>query len=235
MEVIKSGSFLEYEWPFLTGTALAKGAAVTRGATGGTDTGLLITGASALVDCMGIAKEAIAAADGANVAGTQWLTNTFAIPAPINVIRCEYLQTDTMAVASTSTTTVTITSLEDNIDTGYLYATSGTGSGLLAYLAASAAGSATSKTATGWDSTTTVIKILPLFHPLAKIATGAATIGTDAAAGSWTVTVLQNWIQVDGSLEILKPTLHDNINYTGRTVKFWCDLVIRNTGFYPVD
>lgn len=242
----------QYYWPVKNTAALVKsGSLLMPGVTAETDLGVLIPATSDCADSIGILQADILAADtNLLVAGTAWLVKEVVPVAPMRIIRCAYDTSDTMAVASTSTTTVTITSLEDNIDTSYLYAVSGTGIGSLAYVAQSSSGSCVTKTATGWDSTTTAIKILRLFHKLAKINSTSDKIGTDAAAGTWKIDILQNYIQRGGITSILCPTapqigtnaaassavftVGDNLtglNLYGDLL-FSADLAIRNSGAY---
>jgi hypothetical protein len=232
---------MQYFWPIKNGAAaISEGALLMAGITADTDLGVLIPATTAGTDAVGVLDQAIASTDtNTLVTGTAWLTRPVTPCVPMLGLEVDYDQTDTMAVASTSTTTVTVTSLEDNIDTSWLYAVSGTGVGKLAYLASSAAGSATSKTATSWDSTTVLIKILRLFHQLAKINTTADKIGTDAGAGSWTILILQNWLANNqyGAV-VLDPTKHDNItglNATGLGTRFYADVGVRNAGQYTID
>jgi len=211
---------------------IGEGAVVIRGATPGTDQPFAILGTGALTDVIGVIKEThtnSVAGDDSNTTGTNF-TERMILINPFAVYRIEYDQTDTMAVASTSGTTVTITSLEDNIDGGYLYAVGGTGIGRLAFIVTSADGSCTTKETTGWDSTTTVIKILPLWHQLVKINAAATMLGTDAAAGTGTVTILQNYIEADSiSLTRLSPVTHSGLTgLSTRNLKLFADIIFRN-------
>lgn len=208
-------------------TAIASGALLMRGVTADTDLGLVILASGAGADALGRILGPHAVANDSVVAGTTWTYREVELLDDTYLEEFEYDQSDTMAVASTATTTVTVTSLEDNIDTGWLYAVSGTGIGKLAFLTASASGSATSKTATGWDSTTTLIKIVPICHKLIKLNTAATKIGTDAAAGSYTCFVFETWFEAKGwSKQQLNPTIHDNLTLTNP--RFYARLAIRS-------
>lgn len=220
------------------GTAQVLGAGVMLGATADTDLGLAIPAASGGADFLGTLRGAHAVAGDSTVTGTICTYREIELSDQYTPLWVEYDQTDTMAVASTSTTTVTITSLEDNIDGSWLYAVSGTGAGRLAFLTASASGSATSKTATGWDSTTVVIKILRFGHQLAKLNTAATKIGTDAAAGSWTVCILETYFDAPGNGimgQLLDPTIHDNLLLSTSGVRFYTKLLVRNTAGHSID
>ncbi len=223
--------------PIYGGAAdIVKGAGIMLGATAETDLGTAIKAASAGADFLGclVGLHDYSVVGDTVVAGTNWVLADVELADQYSPILVEYDLADTMAVASTSGTTVTITSLEDNIDTSWLYAVSGTGAGKLAYLATSASGSAVSKTATGWDSTTTVIKILRFGHPLAKLNSAGTKIGTDAAAGSWTICILETWFEAQGyPLQLLDPTKHDNLTLT--SPRFYAKLLVRNTAGHTID
>lgn len=114
---------------------------------------------------------------------------------PGAVYLAEYDQADTMAVASTSTTTITVTSLEDDIDIGWIFTvtTSVTGDRYnLRQLTASASGSATmdSALAGGNETSGTAIKILPTSHKFTKLNSAGTGIGTDAAVGAGVALVI---------------------------------------------
>ena len=221
---------------------VVEGAAIMRGATPGTDGGLAIVATGALVDILGVLVELhdYSVTGDAVIGGTAYIKRK-AIVNPMAVYRAQYDTADDADVASTSGTTVTITSLEDDIDGGWLlgddgsgaYGTGSTGS-LLQYLAASASGSATSKTASGWTSANDVIKILPLFHQLVKINTAADKLGTDAAAGSGRAAIIDNWITADGlPLQQLDPTKHSGLTLFNPRV--YSDIRFLNHAFLTID
>lgn len=241
MRVKKRIDTMSYYWPIKnTAAAIREGAALMAGVTAETDLGVLIPLTGAGADAIGVLNQPIAATDANTlVDGTVWLTRPVTPLVPMLGLEVDYDLSDTAAVASNSGTTLTITSLEDNIDTSWIYATTGTGAGELSYLATSASGSAVQKTAMGWSSDTTVIKILRLFHQLAKINSTADKIGTDAAAGSWTILILQNWISNNqfGAVP-LDPTKHDNLSglsATGLGTRFYADVGVRNAGHYTTE
>lgn len=223
-------------WPVKhAATTLQQGALLIAGATAETNLGVLVVGASAGADAIGWLEKQFASTESDTlVAGTVWNVRPVTPCVPMYVRNMEYDQSDTMAVASTSTVTVTITSLEDNIDTSYLYAASGTGQYGLYFVDTSAAGSCTTKTATGWTSSTTVIKILRLFHQLAKLNTAATKIGTDAAAGSWTGLILNNKYRHNGAWKYLDPTVDSGKTFASST-KFFAEVAVRNAGPYTLD
>jgi len=210
---------------------IADGALIMPGTTAGTDLGLFIvaTNTAAGADALGVLQgihDYSVVGDSA-VAGTSWVLGEVELCDQYSPIWIEYDQTDTMAVASNSSTTLTITSLEDNIDTSWIFNTT-SGVKQLSFLVASASGSATQKTAMGWTAADTCIKILRLGHQVAKLNTAGTKIGTDAAAGSWTVVVLENWFKADGyPLTMLDPTKHDNLTLTN--ARFFAKILARNT------
>lgn len=213
-----------------------QGALIMPGVTADTDLGLFILATGAAADNIGMlrSKYTYSSTNVSNLVGTQWVEVEVELNDQYTPVECEYDQTDTMAVASTSGTTVTVTSLEDNIDLSWLYAVTGTGAGKLAFLTASASGSATSKTATSWDSTTTLIKILRLGHQLVKINATGDKIGTDAAAGSLTVAIMENWFEAAGfPKQRLDPTKHDNLTLTNP--RFYTKMFLRNTFGHTID
>lgn len=124
---------------------------------------------------------------------------------PGAVYLAEYSQAAANDIALTeawSTTTLTITSLEDDIDTGWIYGSSQSSTsgfeGQLRYIAASASGSCTLSNAPTTAGTTsdTVIKILPVNHRLTALTADATGLLSDAAAGSGvSLHIVENYIQ----------------------------------------
>lgn len=199
------------------GTAIVDGALIFPGTTQGTNLGLMIVGTGAAAATVGILKGAHAVAADSVQAGTLWTYRTIELLTPVPFAEVEYSQAsaDTLAVTSVSTTTVTITSLENNADTGWLYAVSGLGAGTLAFCPAINGGTATTKTATGWDSTTKVIHIFRIGHATATLNAAATAFKTQAAAGSWTIFNWENYIDFPAggiSKQLLDPTKHDNLS-----------------------
>lgn len=198
------------------GTAIVDGALLMRGVTQGTNQGLMIVSTGAAANVVGILKGAHAVALDSVQAGTLWTYRTIELLTPAPFAEVEYSQdaADDLAVTSVSGTTVTITSLENDADTGWLYATAGTGAGLLAFCPAINSGTATTKTATGWDSTTSIIHIFKVGHTTATLNAAATKFKTQAAAGSWTIFNWENYIDaphVGISKQLLDPTKHDNL------------------------
>lgn len=212
-------------------TAQIDGSLAILGATADTDLGLAIPATGPFVNAIGWLRGAHAVAGDSTVTGTIWTFREIELVDYDKLNEAEYDQSTTsqVSVASTSTTTVTITSLEDNIDTSWLYAVSGTGAGKLAFLTASASGSATSKTSTGWDSTTKVIKIHRFGGLLLDMLTGATLapkIKSAAAAPSGTVVVLETYFEdASHGRQQLNPTIHDNLTLVNP--RFFAKFVIK--------
>jgi len=216
---------------------IADGAIIMPGVTAGTDLGLFIVGATAIADAVGTLQgiHDFSVVGDSLVAGTAWIEGDVEISDQYTMVEAEYDQSDTMAVASNSGTTLTITSLEDDIDTSWIYNTTLDGSAVnISFLTASASGSATQKTAMGWTAADTCIKILRLGHQLVKINTAADKIGTDAVVGSWTVFILENSFQDDTFPRTrLDPTLHDNLTLSNP--RFFAKLLVRNTAGHTTE
>lgn len=222
--------------PITATASIRRGAVLIAGATADTDLGTYILGTAASPDALGVLTGAYtySATNTSNPGGTQYVFVEVELFDQYTPVLVEYDQTDTLAVASTSTTTVTITSLTADIDGSWLYAVGGTGIGKLAWFVSTAAGSGVTKTATAFDSTTTCIKILNLGSQLAKLNVTMDMIGTDAAAGSWTVHIFENWFEAAGyPLQLLDPTKHDNLTLSG--ARFYSKLFVRNTAGHTID
>jgi len=226
--------------PVLTAADIEDGALMMRGVTGGTNTGLAIIASGACADSIGVMDGLFDySVRGTSVTGASYVMANLSPVFNENILSLQYDTTDTMALASDqSTKTITITSLEDDIDNGFLYFVSGTAIGQLRFIATSASGSCTVLTATSPEADTadTCIKILPIFHPLAKLNTAGTKLGTDAAAGSWTVCVLENLISRNNSgKEIMDPVKHELDNLDHANVAFYSRLIVRNTAGHTID
>ena len=135
------------------------------------------------------------------------------LPCIINPDACyfaEYDQTDAIdqTGAVSASTTWAITSLEDNIDGGWLFTTkqkssTATYSGLIRYATASAAGNITADSAVTVDTSTDVVKVLPIGHRLNGLNAEATGLTTTAAASSAVqLDLRENYIQWQGSPEM---------------------------------
>lgn len=219
MSVKTSGRFTAIvQVPFTgKGSVVADEAYVIPGVTQGTDLGLAIPYSSgAPANIVGRLLGASAVANDSVQAGTLWSYREVELLDSIELVEMDYSMAtaDLLAVTSVSGTTVTITSLENNADGGWMYAVSGTGAGLLAFCTAINSGTATTKTATGWDSTTKVIRIHRFGHGLITLNSNVNSIKSTAAAGSFTAFNFENYIDFQGngiSKVLLNPVLHDNL------------------------
>ncbi len=226
------------------GASIAKGALVMRGATPATNNGMAIVagGTSAIPDVLGVLTTGLNyATDGETlIAGTAYVVKPVEPVTPFRCLRLEYDKTSQITCTqAVSTTTMTVTSLEDNIDAAFLYVSEGLGIGQTNYLTASAAGSCTLKAAftTSLDTTSKFLKILPRFHLLGGLNTAGTQLSSQAAAGAVTVVVLDSFIERNGRMEALNPTKHAALTGISNlaSVRFWADVLIRNTIPYSID
>uniref|UniRef100_A0A6H1ZX50 Tail protein n=1 Tax=viral metagenome TaxID=1070528 RepID=A0A6H1ZX50_9ZZZZ len=232
----------QYKIPVYSASDIADGALMMPGITAETDLGVAILSDATGADAFGFMSGTydVSVEGTSSVAGTTWVTKLLKPCFEATLCRAEIDQTDTVAVTSYSAPTVTISSLEDDIDTSWLYTTSGTGLGQLEFVTTSASGSCTVKTAftTALDNTTYLVKIPRIFHQVVKPNSAMTKLGTDAAAGTWTVCVIQTWISRLGNLELLNPTTHaglTGLNASSQQTAFYADFVVRNNCAYTVD
>jgi len=166
-----------------------------------------------------------------------------AIINPFAVYLAEYSQAaadDIAFTAAWNSTTLTLTSLEDNIDGGWMYVSSQSQNaaviGQLRYLTASAAGSATTDSApqTDTDTNDTLIKVLPVNHRLTSLTADATKLASQAAAGSGVaLTILENYIGgSEQALEPLRAQLHKGNKYAS-TSKFFADVLLSDHIYNP--
>lgn len=225
MAIKTSGRFTAIVQVPFTGKAsiAADEAIVIPGVTQGTDLGLAIPYASGTpANIIGRLIGASVVANDSVQAGTTWTYREVELLDSIELVEWDYslAAADLLAVTSVSGTTVTITSLENNADCGWMYAASGTGAGLLAFCTAINGGTATTKTATGWDSTTKVVRIHRFGHGLVTPNTALTALKSQAAAGSFTAFNFENYIDFQGngiSKVLLDPTKHDNLQLVQST------------------
>lgn len=238
------------------GADLLGGALLMRGVTGETDLGVLINcTAGSNADAIGVLNELhdYSEVGDALVAGaTNWFKPFDDTPPSHevelidNAILCkiEYDTGDTMAIASmNSTTSVRVTSIEDGLDTGFLYVVSGTGIGQNCFIKSDDGTDLVLATApaTGLVAADTLVKILPLYHYLVKWDVATATdytkIGTDAAAGTGRAIQLERHIVRNGLDELMDPVAHGNLaSLNGLAqLKFYGIFHIQNSMFHPID
>ena len=220
------------------GTALVAGAMVMRGAHGGTTNSYYIeayvASANEALSALGVMQESVSATTAALVAATGFGYGKCIINDDAHYL-AEYLQTTSHIIDATNastSTTVTITSLEDNIDGGWIYATEkvtagATSAGSLRFC--TAAGSSTvTVSAITVDTTTDFIKILPVGHRLVSLSTCSTGIMSKAAAAtSINLHVVENYIGKSGLIEALRVAKHEPLNGLPKdSTKFYSELCI---------
>lgn len=205
------------------GTAIVDGAMLMPGVTQATNMGLAILGDAASAQAIGWLKGAHAVAKDSTQTGTIWTFRDVELIRPAQLVEweCSQVAADTIGITSVSGTTVTPAGTEENGgDTSWYYAVSGTGAKLLSFNTAVNGGTATSRTATGWDSTTKIIKIPRIFMRTLLLNTAKTKIKSQAAVGALTVDVMETYI-VDNKAGITKqqldPTKHDNLTLINPT------------------
>ncbi len=220
------------------GTVIADETIIMAGASQGTNIGLGIPYASGTpAEIFGKLLGASVVANDSTQTGTVWTFADIELLDDVKLCEMEYsfATADLLAVTSSSGTTVTITSLENSADCGWMYAVSGTGAGLLAFCSAINGGTATTLKATGWDSTTKIIRIHRIGHSLIAL-NAKSQIASTAAAGAFTAVVYEDYIDFQGngiSKVQLDPTKHDSLQLVPSTLtalhpKFTSRVVIKN-------
>lgn len=220
---------------YWVGAAGLEGAAMVKGATPGTNQGFAIIAPASCAGVLGVTTKAhtlIATQTDSKQDGSVYTREKLIVNSDA-VFLCELSApaTAAIAVASTSTTTVTVTNLEDDIDGGWLWGSDGQ----VQWIAAAAAGSCTTKTATGWTSATTISRLLPLFKILQDLNATADKLLPAAAIGTGKVISVENWIQLaGGKREVLDPTKHSGNTYPIATTKLFASIMFQNHAFAPI-
>lgn len=230
--LLYGGQTLIEEVPVIHGgTAINVGALVMKGATPGTNNGAAIIGAPTYANTIGLTMEPVAStASDTTIAGTVYSKYKVCVN-PDAIFMAEYDQSTTISGTS-SGTALTVSSLEDNIDAGWIFVVSGTSTdttGELRYITASASGGCTLKTAfsTNLDGTEKLIKILPKYHKLVDLNTAADKIKTAAAAGTGKLQIIANYFSADGiAITELDPVKHSGLKLTG--AKFYSELLVKD-------
>ena len=223
-------------------TTVSAGALLVRGATAGTNGGMVIVAGAALTDALGpLLEELNSSVTDSTILGTTEQRRKVLV-APFSSLLAEYSQAaadDVDADGGSSSTTLTITNLEDNIDGGFILVANGTNSQKqLRYLTASASGSCTLKSAFGTALATGdgVVKILPRLHQLAVINTAATKLASTDAVGTARCVVVENWIDdpAVGSFRPLDPVRHSPITLSS-VGKIYGEIALSNNAFFPLD
>jgi hypothetical protein len=239
MNKSKNANDAVYNLPVYAGAADVKiGAFLKPGVTYGTDGGALIkqSGNNAGNDTIGRLLAGLDYSEEGEtlVNGTSFVVKPVELAMPFRIFRVEYdLTSYITCTQAVSTTTMTVTSLEDDIDAGFVYVATGTGVGQLRYLTASAAGAATLKSAftTDLDTTSKFVKILPRFHGLASLNTDGTKLASQAAVGTWKVMVIDTYIgrgahRLDQLSPVDNGAMRNLDDITG--LKFYADIAIRD-------
>lgn len=213
-------------------TAIPAGAAIVKGATFGTNASFGIVSPASAAGIIGVTEQAdsnTSAGGDSKQDGTAYTRYKLTCN-PDAVYLCELSSPSVaaIAVASVSTVTVTITNSEDDIDGGWAY-----GSDFqLQWIATAAAGSFTTKTATGWTVSTTITRLLGLFKILQDLDATAVKLKPAAAAGTGKIITVENYIQRSGGtrIEVLDPTKHSGNTYDS-TTKLFADILFQNHAF----
>ncbi len=226
------------------GADVKQGAFLMRGATPGTNNGMLIkaSGNAAINDGIGrLMNKLTYATDGETlINGTAFVTKPVLLAQQFRTHRLEYdLSSAITATQAVTTTTMTITSLEDDIDAAFWYVNAGTGIGQTNYNTAAASGSCTLKAAfgTSLDTTSTLIKILPRFHQFASLNTDGTKLASQDIVGAALVIVLDTWIQRGSRLQQMDPTKHAALTGLNNVkgLHFYADVALRNAVPYSID
>lgn len=241
MQILRDIRDIQYAVPIFTAADINKGARVMPGVTAddssaknlGTAILADATNANLLGYLQGLYDYSVSGS-AAPYTGLTWPQAVISPCFTSVVCRAEVDLTSYMDVASYSAPTVTITSLEDNIDSAYLYAVAGTGIGQIEFVVTSGSGSCTVKTAftTALDNTTKMVKIPRLFHTVQTMTATMDKFGTVAAAGTTKIFVLATWISRNGLLERLDPTKHaglTGLNASALNTKFYVDFIEGNS------
>jgi hypothetical protein len=223
------------------GSDIQNGALVGPGLTAEQDMSVWILAAADGADAIGIITELhdfSVTGDSTPESAAAYVNRRVVPILPGQEVGVEYDISDTVAATGASTTSVTATSLEDNLDGGWLYFPTGDAIGQLAYIIASAAGTATVDTlTTAVASGDTFIKIMRPGKTLIKMNAARTKLGSDAAAGTWTARVIKNQIKYDNSAvwEDLDPAKYSNKQLNGLNPVFRAIVVPVNTYYNPID
>lgn len=243
------------------GANIPLGTPLMRGATGGTNKGVLIpvtaTSNAHVVGLLGEKHVYGSSGDALTATLVSWFaqngqltSGNVSFPShPIEwldtgvVARVEYSLASTVAVASASSTSIVVTSFEDNFDGGFLYVNAGTGIGQLFFVQASSSGTITIPAAptVALDTTSKLTKIMPYFldTPVWKIntTTQPTTIDSTAATGTGRAVCLGSFIQKgDGIAQTLDPKAYSGATGLSAITQlvFWSYMNLIDTVFHPV-
>lgn len=217
MKIIRGPSVIEKFAIDAASTAIVAGALMTYGVTDETDRSTAIISGAAGAGAIGILLSSFAIADNSTPEdGLVYTEREIEMLMPGCQVAAELSldAADDIAVTSFTGSTVTITSLEDDIDGGWLYTTVGPNIGHLGYIKTSSSGSCVYKTAptTAPTSSSSVVKIHVFGHTLLLLTADRSKLATAAAVGTFRGNVLHSEIKYKGhDWERLNPTKHDNL------------------------
>jgi hypothetical protein len=187
------------------GSDIVEGAAVMIGVTDETNSGCAVVASGAAANVLGVLAhlhDYSVVGDSTPESGATRVAGQVALFVPGCEVAVEIDQDTQLDVATytSGTKTVEITSLEDDIDGGWIYITDGPGAGELQYIITSASGSVITKTAFSEDLTAVsdCIVLRPELHQLHTLSSNASKIITSAAAGSLTWGTLAIEFKYDG-------------------------------------
>ncbi len=218
------------------GSTLSVGAAVMRGVTSGTNQGGAIVASGALTDIIGVTAEPLPGVNGntvfnqtPSVQATGVILRHKVIVNPFAVYRIEYSQAtaDTFTGTMTSSgATITCASLED-LTGGFIYDIT---SGILRAVVGGSGLTTLSSQTPNILSTDYVLKIYPNFRKLVDLNSLATmfggTGGSQAAAGSGVLTILETYISANGiPLRKMTQTVDDGLSLLGKNPRFFADVV----------
>ena len=246
MQRLKSLKDLILKIPIFTAADINSGAAVMPGVTV-TDSAAKDLGTAILSDAAGIGR--IGFMDGlydyseegsaAPNTGVTWPSHEVKPSFDAMVCRAQIDLTSTITVTSYTGSTITLTSLENDIDSSWVYVVGGTGAGQTGFVITSGSGSCVVKSAftTDLDGTSTIVKIPRIFHGLQYENATFDKFGTQAAVGAKKIKVLNTWIERNGYKELLTPVNHHNLqglNSAATNVKFWVDYLDYENLGHPI-
>lgn len=219
------------------GTVIPEGAAVVKGATPGTNQGFGIVAPAACAGVLGVTAQQdpiVVTQTDSKQDGTVY-TRYKVIVNPDAVYLCELSLPATAAIAiasvsaATAGATVTVTSLEDDIDGGWLWGSDG----VIQWIATSASGSCTIKSANAWTAATTLSRLLPLFKILQDLDATAVKLKPAAAIGTGKIITLENYVQTkpNARIETLDPTKHSGLTVDVTYGKLFADIIFQNHAF----
>lgn len=160
------------------------------------------------------------------------------------LVRVDYDLTSDMAIGTVAGAVITVASIEDGIDTGFLYINDGTGVGQLEFIASDDGTLLTVATAfatTPVAADSTLVKVLPLFHQkivwTASSATAPTKVGTTGTYGTGRGMILERHIVRNGMDEMLDPHTHGGLTGLSSLAQFklYNVMQITNSGLHPID